>query len=250
LRQGHHQQQSPQAAGSHINVLELATILLAALAFAPQMRDTTHLVVRSDNTVALAAIRRRHSTSPTIAWLALLSTVIFEVLAIKAVSPTHLPGLLNPRADTLSRAWTPTRERIECPLSTSVLQFLQQKLRVQLHDGWIDAFASFSHHQLPSYWALGPDPAAAACDAFAQRWQDKLLFINPPFILAGVVVRRLLRDRPRIALVVLPDHRGQSWHAALDEIATRSCRLSPRRSLLNPPKHAIWMLRAWLIYAD
>ena len=101
---------------------------------------------------------------------------------------------------------------------------------------------------LPRFWSFRPDPGSEAVDAFAQVWSGKSLFLNPPFILAQTIVRRLLEsDRPRRALVVLPDHVGQGWHTRLTSAARRSIRLSPRRFLHNPPHTQRWMLRAWLV---
>ena len=235
----------------HINVLETATVLLSLLAFAPHFRATpsaSRLLIRSDNATTVAVVRRQYSRSPTLAWIALAIHLVADHLQLH-LSAVHIAGVLNRRSDELSRSWLLPRARIEHPLAENAFNYITSSLRVDVDKSeWIDAFASYTNHTLPRFWSFRPDPGAEAVDAFAQVWSGRSLFLNPPFILAQTVVRRLLDlDCPCKALVVLPDHVGQGWHARLTAAARRSIRLAPRRFLLNPPLTQRWMLRAWFV---
>src|SRR4029434_5224115 len=93
---------SATEAASHINVLELRTVALALRHFLPRLSGQ-HVLVRTDNTAALAYINRQggvHSQSLHHWAPRLLLWAARHVLSLRAV---HIPGHLNYGADLLSR---------------------------------------------------------------------------------------------------------------------------------------------------
>src|SRR4029434_7722729 len=89
-------------AASHINVLELRTVVLALQHWFPRLSGQ-HGLVRTDNTATLAYINRQGGVrSPSLHHWAtrLLLWAARHVLSLRAV---HIPGHLNYGADLLSR---------------------------------------------------------------------------------------------------------------------------------------------------
>src|SRR4029434_10407998 len=87
---------------SHINVLELRTVVLALRHFLPRLSGQ-HVLVRTDNTATLAYINRQGGVrSPSLHnWATrLLLWAARHVLSLRAV---HIPGHLYYGADLLSR---------------------------------------------------------------------------------------------------------------------------------------------------
>ena len=228
----------------HINELELLTSTLALPTFPCRLRHQ-QVLFRLDNTVAIVAINKSFSPSPRLAWMALLHRLSLLLLRSTAVA-VHLPGVINNRADSLSRRWQdPQRRRVHQPLIQQAVFNIASCLRAQPPE--IDAFASWEAHQLPTYWSWSSDPGSSATDALAQRWTGRSLFINPPFVLARRVVTKLLTERPSSpSIVVLPDWVTVDWRQDLDRMSIRSVRL-PQRLLLRRPRRARWKLRAWLL---
>src|SRR4029434_6876273 len=93
---------SVREAVSHINVLELRTVVLALRHFLPRLSGQ-HVLVRTDNTATLAYINRQggvcsqslhHWANRLLLWAAI------HVFSLRAV---HIPGHFNYGADLLSR---------------------------------------------------------------------------------------------------------------------------------------------------
>jgi hypothetical protein len=86
---------------SHINVLEMLTVLLAIQRWGPCLRGT-HFVVRSDNMTTLAALNKGTSRSREI--MPLVREVFW--LSVKfdfVLTCVFLPGVDNVLADKISR---------------------------------------------------------------------------------------------------------------------------------------------------
>lgn len=91
----------PSFAESHINVLELLTVLVAAERWAPQWAGL-HIVVRSDNMAAVAAINK--GTSRSIELLSIIQKLFWLSVRYNfKLTAAFLPGRLNILSDSLSR---------------------------------------------------------------------------------------------------------------------------------------------------
>jgi len=91
----------PGHADSHINTLELLTILCAARRWAHTWRGQ-HILVRSDNVAAVAAINNTSSRSPEL--LLLIKELYWLSVEFGfRLSSRHIAGKLNVLSDKLSR---------------------------------------------------------------------------------------------------------------------------------------------------
>ena len=95
----------PEISKSHINVLELTTVLVAAERWGPQWYGK-HIVVRSDNSATVASINK--GTSRSVDLLGLVQKLFW--LSIKysfKLTASFLPGKLNILSDRISRMHAP-----------------------------------------------------------------------------------------------------------------------------------------------
>ena len=237
----------------HSSVAELLAVLYACLAFRQQLRNK-RLLLRCDNTQALAAVIKQSSPSPVLNHLALLLATATRFANIQIVMAAHLPGSANQLADLGSRRWFRHREHLEWPLSPIIFGGLLRRWPLADSEMMIDAFASSSNAQLPRYWSLEVDARALAQDALAQDWTCRHLFLNPPFGLMRRVVAKLVMERPAIAIVISPDWPAAAWFQVLASLATESLLLpawaveaGPGRQIAEPLRNPAWRLRAWML---
>ena len=166
---------SPEKSRLHINVQELKAAYLAIQAFTRNRSSVPgHIYLHIDNTTAVAYINRTGEThSPS------LSAVVLELWSYVLekgswVTATHIPGILNSKADTASRHFNP---RVEWTLDSSVFQKIVD--RFYLPD--VDLFASRLSHQVKKYVSRFPDPGAIAVDAcLSPRLEQWELSNTPP----------------------------------------------------------------------
>ena len=239
---------------SHNTLLETAGVLygLTNLPLAPNRP----LLIRSDNTAALAAARRGYSpASLVLTELGIKIRLYLDALLIHH-RVVHLPGVANGLADLASRRWLEGDKylRLEWPVSAphlwAVVDSLTLPHRPPLRPQ-IDAFACSWNTKAPLFWAIRKDPLAAAIDAFAQQWAGTSLLLNPPFHLASRVVAKLLDQPPAQAIIVLPDWPNQPWFQRLRRTGWPSALLPPEAILEGPlatPALAnpAWRIRVWV----
>jgi hypothetical protein len=233
----------------HSTQLESVTLFLALLRFAPRL-FRKNLVARSDNITALAALRRGTSRSPLIARIGLLMRFTMAALQIRLVAATHIPGVDNISADEGSRGWLRQHARLEWPCDEKVLHQCLTQVSWPLPQ--IDAFATAQNSKCPQFWSLLPDPLSAGTDAMAQLWTDRSLFLNPPFGMASRVVKKLLLERPRYALVMLPDWPSTPWFHRLSEFPSillppQVVKAGPSLNLAEPLTNPKWRIRLWKV---
>ena len=124
----------------------------------------------------------------------------------------HLAGILNIRADKVSRQY---ESRSEYKLRPAVFRSLER--RWGRHD--IDLFAARHNHQTPRYYSRQSDSAAAGGDAFLQDWTaHRNPYANPPFYLIPQVLRYIRTQRVPAMTLIVPDW-GAAWLPDLQELA-------------------------------
>ena len=165
---------SREDATLHINALELKAILLAVEALTSHLTNTT-LVLRTDNTTAMHCINNFGSLrSLTLDALArqLWSWAVERNIFLKA---THIPGVQNALADSLSRAvWDDH--------SYSLHQSIFAQLEAEQGPFGVDLFADFSNYKVSPYLSWLRDPFAFGVDAFSFRWNSwSNLYAFSPF---------------------------------------------------------------------
>ena len=68
----------------------------------------------------------------------------------------------------------------------------------------IDMFASSINHKLEGYVAWQPDPNALHIDAFTLNWEDKNVYLFPPFRLMASVVHKLQLTAKITGILIYP----------------------------------------------
>ena len=125
----------------------------------------------------------------------------------------HLAGILNIRADKISRQY---ESRSEYMLRPEVFRSLER--RWGPHD--VDLFAARHNHQTPAYYSRQLDSAALpGADAFLHDWsQHRSAYANPPFFLIPQVLRQVRQQRVVAMTIVVPDW-GAAWLPDLQALA-------------------------------
>ena len=172
-------------------------------------------------------------------------------------STTHLAGVLNVRADRLSRrrfdprAWS---------LAPWVFQLLQRKLGRYC---CVDLFADRSNAMCRRYAALNWDGNAEFVNAFSRPWsplisKGSVLYAHPPYALIPRVLQRVLQEQIEMVLVT-PVWPAQVWWPLLLALADGLPVLLPdSEHALLPPGFPVskllwprrWRMVAWRISAS
>ena len=211
----------------HINSLELLAILYGLQSLCKDIYDK-HILIRSDNTSAIAYINNmggiRSARCDDIAcniWNWAIQHKIW-------LSATHLPGVLNVKADKLSRNYDRSKE-----------WKLNEEIFKTLVDIWpspqIDLFASRLNNQLDTYISWLPDPHAISINAFSHDWGNNYCYIFPPFSIIAKCLQKIQTDVAE-ALIVVPLWPTQTWFNKLMELLIDIPRILPlRKDLLTLP---------------
>ncbi len=196
----------PRLRHAHINYLELLAIFLALKHFLPLLRNC-HVLVRTDNTTAVAYINRQGGTrSITLHRLAhrLLSWSSELLLSVRA---THVPGVLNSGADLLSRG---NPRYGEWRLNPEVVRLVWERFG----RASVDLFASRENAQCPLFFSLRNESAPLGTDALAHPWPSMLLYAFPPLSLIAPVLLRVREQRLPLILIA-PNWPSRPWMAEL-----------------------------------
>lgn len=232
----------------HNNELETRGLLMGLLHYASSLNGK-NIVVRSDNTTALAVARRGRSAATTqLNHLGVSINMALQAMRTTVVSWSHLAGDDNTIADRASRQWIDHHRHLEWPIDATHLARVLEQLETPLPD--IDAFATSANAKCRRFFSLRPDPLAEATDAMVQPWTGRSLLINSPFHLMQQVVDKLLDEPPSHAVVIAPHWPNQRWFHQLNQVATHSV-LVPPQAILDGPNatpalaNPVWRIRAW-----
>lgn len=217
----------------HNNILEARAVLMAVIHYAPRLAHQL-LLVRSDNTTTIAALTRATSRNRQVAVIAVLVHVALLAAGARLVGATHLAGLLNDTADQASRTWLAANKHLEWPLDNTIFhQLLRRWMHKDQHDSMIDCFATAANTKCRQFFCLHPCPLAAGTDGLRQVWKDRHVYVNPPFHLWPRVTDKILSERPRLALCIVPDWPNQLWYQRLAAQAIDRARV-PTTALRGP----------------
>eukprot|EP01050_Picozoa_sp_SAG11_P004540 SAG11_NODE_293_length_11144_cov_4.661928_2_plen_796_part_00 len=230
------------------NHKELLGVFFTLQAFEEQLVGKT-VLVQTDNKSVISYLMKGGGRSES---LSLKAEEVFDWCQRRQIRLrcVHLRGVLNVRADRVSRLY---ESRSEYQLRPACFRQLQR-----LHGPMdVDLFAARHNHLLPRYFSLLRDSAAVGQDAFQQDWSRlRDPFANPPYALISRVLRQARRQRvPRFTLIA-PDW-GAPWAPDLWEMALAPPTLLPdtvTAPLLQPslptpwPAHPPrWKTYAWLL---
>ena len=195
----------------HINVLEAMAVLLALKRLKPRRKSHVRLVL--DSQVIVHCLNRRGSKSRPINHVMI---AIFSLARKRAwhLSATHLAGVRNVIADSLSRS-----APLESEWSLDRESFLW--IQKQVPNLQVDLFATEYNHQLPLYVAPNLDPRALATDALSLDWnQWRCIYLFPPVNCLLKVLHKLRTFKGSVALVA-PNWPKSNWFPLLLELRLR-----------------------------
>ena len=221
---------SPKEAAMHINCLELLAATLAIQTFAKR-KENVLIHLKMDSTSALTYINKMGGTvSPDLNRLTkeLWSWCLTKNVTLRA---SHLPGILNKRADEESRIMKDRSDWMLCPE-------IFRSIQAQLGPLEIDLFASRLTKQLPTYVSWRPDPEALETDAFSMNWNGLKAYANPPWNMISRVLGQVRQQEATIVLVA-PVWKTQAWYSLLLTLLIQEPLLIPQTEGLIQPTHPI-----------
>ena len=221
---------SPKEATMHINCLELLAATLAIQTFAKKQEDIL-IHLKMDSTSALTYINKMGGTvSPDLNRLTkeLWSWCLARNITLRA---SHLPGILNEKADEESRIMKDRSDWMLCPE-------IFRRIRSQFGPLETDLFASRLTKQLPTYVSWRPDPQALETDAFSMNWKGLKAYANPPWNLISKVLGQVRQQEATLVLVA-PVWKTQAWYPLLLELLIEEPLLIPRTEQLIQPTHQV-----------
>ncbi|XP_073677299.1 uncharacterized protein [Garra rufa] len=229
---------------AHINYLELLTVFLALKHFV-QFLWNHHVLIRSDNTTAVAYINRQGGTrSPRLHSLA-QKLIVWGRKHFHSLRATHVPGIMNTGADLLSRG---NPRYGEWTLHPQVVGQLWKRFGRAA----VDLFASHENNRCPLFFSLARDGAPMGVDALAYPWPNVLLYAFPPLSLIIPTLRRV-KQYGHSVILIAPNWPGKLWLTEITQLLVdQPWPLPLRRDLLSqargeifhpaPDKVALW---AW-----
>lgn len=211
----------------HINCQELLASLYSLQACCKESRNV-HILVKSDNTTAVAYINNMGGTKVPCDRVA---RQIWDWAIARNIwlSATHIPGEANTCADTESRVFNDSTEwRLNPEVFVTIREFFGTPD--------VDLFASRLNTQIECFVSWRPDPLAMHVDALSLDWgKFQLAYIFPPFSLLTRCLRKIAADQAE-AVVVAPFWPTQIWFAELGNLLTDHPLLLPRQErLLTQP---------------
>lgn len=240
-------QWTKQVASQHSNYRELLAIFMGLLSFKDLLRGL-HVQILSDNVTSVAYLNQLGGPSQE---MTMLTTTIWEVARQNGITLTarHLSGVLNGRADRMSRVVSPYEWR----LNPRVFRVLDRKWGPHT----VDRFASYENRQLERFNSLRWSPESEAIDAMAQNWQGENNFVISPFWMIPRILQ-LIEQQKCCATIVAPRWPGQHWFSRLQRLSVcRPVRIQniPRnfwqfKAVPEPQKNPRWKLYAWRVHGD
>jgi hypothetical protein len=218
---------------THIDELELHAVLVALQTF-PVLQEHRVILVRCDNTVAVAYINHMGGRIPRLDFIARRIWSVLEQHDAFVIA-TYIPTQDNP-ADQLTRGMVSkfqTRDIVQL----NPIVFQRWSSRGPFHPK-IDWFASSKNAQLPRFysWIEMSRSLAEGFDAFSFFWGHEVGYMFPPFNLLPRVLRKIQQDGARV-LLIHPLWPGALWAPSLNEITVTRENLVQAADLLRYPEN-------------
>ena len=202
---------------SHINVLEMKTVLIAfqRLMHLFQNRAILFLI---DNQTVVSYLQKQGGTK-SLELLELTAQILNLAESNNVhVLAQHIKGSMNVVADLASRVGCVVNT--EWSLSAERFQWVQQQ------SPWgpavIDLFANRLNHQLSLYFSPCPDDQAMSVDALMTQWpQHYTIYAFPPTTILDRVLHKIIQSRPQQLLLVAPRLLEAPWYPLLQQLPCR-----------------------------
>lgn len=205
----------------HINYLELKAAFLCLKFFCDNVSNE-HIHLFMDNTVAIKYISKMGGRKRL---LNKLAKQIWEWCETRNIwiSVFHIPGILNTRADKLSRL----RQKCNDDMEWALQEDTYQKISSKMGHCDFDLFASDKNHKHSTYISYIPEKSAIAINAFSVTWNYKLHYAFPPFSIIGRVLQNMREDRAEM-LMVAPLFPSQPWFPQLLQLISGQSFVLPK----------------------
>lgn len=192
----------------HINVLELLAVEFGLFCFCSSAVNT-HVLLRVDNTTAIAYINRYGGCHSTV--LQDIAKRIWKWCESRDIllTASYISSHENFIADQESRAKT---DDSEWSLNNETYSCICKKF----FSPSIDLFASYLTNKCSEYVSWHPDPLCSAVDAFTIDWLENF-YAFPPFCLISKVVDKIIREKTR-GIIVVPSWSSQPWYPIFKSI--------------------------------
>ena len=215
--------------GKNLTLLQLKELLAIFYGFRSflSMFTGNHVLIRTDNTVALAYVKNFGG----------INCPIMDFYARKLwnlayqnniwLSVNYIPGKINDHADRASRKLTQYLEWSIPPLffNTFILPF---------GPFTIDLFASRLNNKLNRYASMIPDPYAMDIDAFSFQWTLETPYLFPPFNMIFRCLQKIQLDQVQKALLIFPLWTTQHWMPRLLTLMMSPVFILPHHLLYLP----------------
>ncbi|XP_058634818.1 uncharacterized protein LOC131542294 [Onychostoma macrolepis] len=229
---------------AHINYLELLTIWKALNHFLPHLQGH-HVLVRFDNTTAVAYINRQGGMCSSKLHALAYKLLVWSRRVFLSLRATHVPGILNRGADLLSRG-NPIYG--DWRLHPQIVEMLWMRFG----RASIDLFASRENYHCPMFFSLRDMDAPLGVDALAHPWPRVPLYAFPPLCLIIPTLARV-REQGLSLILIAPRWPKATWLAEIVPLLyAEPWRLPVRTDLLSqangeiyhphPDRVALW---AW-----
>jgi len=220
---------SPAESARSSNWREATATNLTLRALAPHLIDRA-VLIQTDNQSNVSALAKKGSSILPLSRIAKDTLQFCQENRIQ-ITVQHVPGLLNTRADSLSRV---KKDSTDWKLHPDLY------LRVAAIWGTpsVDLFATRTNRQTTRFFSYRPDPEAAGLDAFLQSWsQEKLPYANPPFSVMGKVLEKVSAEKLHRLILVAPIWKTAPWWPVLLQRLVDHPLLFPRTVTTYLPGH-------------
>ena len=191
----------------HINILEFLSVLFLCQCFLRHSSNCS-VLIRSDNTSVVSYINKQGGTCSARLCQLAISLWKFCIKRNIRIKASHIPGVQNGFADTLSRM--PDNDHSYF-LSQSVFDRLCLGLPFSLS---LDCFASRCNYKLPTFFSWHADPLSSGVDAFSYSWPDNV-YLFPPLPLIDKTLSKFISDSVRSGLMITPFWSSRPWFPVL-----------------------------------
>lgn len=161
--------------------------------FLPRLQGH-HVLVRCDNTTAVAHIHRQGWMRSSKLHALAHKLLVWSRQHFLSLRATHVPGVLNRGADLLSRG-NPLYG--EWRLHPQIVGLLWERFG----QADVDLFASRENAHCPMFFSLQDEDAPLDVDALAQPWPNVLLYAFPPLCLITPILVRVKEQGLRLILI-------------------------------------------------
>uniref|UniRef100_UPI003AAB97E8 uncharacterized protein n=1 Tax=Centroberyx gerrardi TaxID=166262 RepID=UPI003AAB97E8 len=205
----------PESTNSHINVLELSTVLLVLNHFAPLIRGRD-VLIRTDNQTTAAYINRQGGVRSAHLLREATELWLWAHTNLRSMRALHIPGILNKGADLMSRGGP---RNGEWRLHPDIVQ----QIWSMFGRAEVDLFASRENTHCPLWFSLRTqDESPLGIDAFAHRpWPQTLLYAFPPVPLIPRVLSRVRAEKLSVILIA-PERISASWFPEMSQLLSAS----------------------------